>query len=130
MKKIVVIAATALVLAGCSKGTQTQSSSPVAGAQDIAITTAFRPDPPQKGPETLTVSLKDGTGAPVKGASVKIETMMPSMAMRGPSVAAQGNGNGTYSAHLTLQYATKWEFSISAKASGKSGSAQVTVDVK
>lgn len=131
MKTIITLVAAALLIAGCSsKDKESQTSSASAGPQDIAITTAFTPDPPQKGRETLRVTLKDGSGAPVKGATVKIDTTMPSMSMKGPSVAARDNGDGTYTAQLTLQYATDWQFAVSAKAAGKKGVAQVTADVK
>jgi nitrogen fixation protein FixH len=131
MKKIIALVAAALLVAGCTpKDKGTQSSSSVAGQQDIAIATAFTPDPPRKGSDTLTVTLKDGTGAPVKGATVKIDTTMPSMSMSGPSVTAKDNGNGTYTARLSLRYATSWQFAVSAKAAEKTGTARVTADVK
>lgn len=131
MKKIIALVGAALLIAACSsKDKQTQTTSSVSGTQDIAIVTAFRPDPPQKGTDTLTVTLKNGTGAPVKGATVKIDTTMPSMSMSGPSVVAKDNGDGTYTARLTLQYATNWQFAVSANASGKKGVAQLTADVK
>jgi hypothetical protein len=50
--------------------------------------------------------------------------------MSGPSVTAKDNGDGTYSARLALEYATSWQFTVSAKASGKTGTAKVTADVK
>lgn len=132
MKKIIALLAAALLIAGCSsKDKQTQQSSSAAnGPQDLAITTAFTPDPPQKGSDTLIVTLKDGSGATVKGAVVKVDTTMPSMSMSGPSVTAHDNGDGTYTARLSLQYATGWQFAISAKAAGKSGLSQITAEVK
>jgi len=131
VKKIIALVTAALLIAGCSsKDKESKTSSSVAGPQDIAITTAFTPDPPQKGRDALTVTLKDGTGAPIKGATVKIDTTMPSMSMSGPSVVARDNGDGRYTAQLTLQYATNWQFAVSAKAAGKKGVAQVTADVK
>lgn len=131
MKRIIALIVAALLVGACSsKDKQTHTSSPVAGQQDIAIATAFKPDPPQKGAEVLTATLKDRTGALVNGATVKVDTTMPSMSMSGPSVTAHDNGDGTYSARLGLQYATRWQFTISAKSSGKSGVAQVTADIK
>lgn len=131
MKRIIALVVAALLVAGCSsKDKQSQSSSPVAGPQDIAITTAFTPDPPQKGTETLTVTLKDGTGAPVKGATVKIDTAMPSMSMSGPSVTAHDNGDGTYTAVATLAYATTWNFTIKASANGRSAALKISREVK
>ncbi|MDQ6929440.1 MAG: FixH family protein [Candidatus Eremiobacteraeota bacterium] len=131
MKKTIVLIAAALLIAGCgtkSNGSQTTSS--VAGPQDIAITTAFVSDPPRKGINTLNVTLKDGAGTLVKGATVRINTTMPSMSMSGPSVVAKDNGDGTYTAHLRLQYATDWQFAVSARAAGKKGVVQLSADVK
>lgn len=127
--KIVALVAAALLVAGCSsKDQERQTRSAAAG--DLSITTAFAPEPPRKGIDILTVTLKDDTGAPVKGAIVKVDTTMPSMSMPGPSVTAHNNGDGTYSARLALQYATSWQFTVSAKAAGKTGTAHITADVK
>ena len=130
MKTIIILIAAALI-AGCSSHTtKPQFTSTVAGPSDLAITTAFAPDPPQKGADTLTVTLKDSTGAPVKGATVKVATTMPAMNMMGPAVTAHDNGDGTYTAALLLQYATSWQFAITAESNGKSGTAQRTADVQ
>ncbi len=127
--KIVALVVAALLVAGCSsKDQERQTRSTAAG--DLSITTAFAPEPLRKGSDILTVTLKDGTGASVKGAIVKVDTSMPSMSMPGPSVTAHDNGDGTYSARLALQYATRWQFAVSAKASGKTRTANITADVK
>ncbi|MDQ6932457.1 MAG: FixH family protein [Candidatus Eremiobacteraeota bacterium] len=132
MKKIAALVAATLLIAGCSsKGKDTQqSNSGVSGPDDLGITTAFIPNPPQKGPETMTITLKDRTGALVRGAVVKVQTTMPSMSMSGPSSVAHDNGDGTYSARFNLQYATGWQFAISAKAKSKNGRTEVRADVK
>lgn len=97
---------------------------------DLAITTSFSPNPPKQGSDVIVVSLKDGDGKPVTGATVKITTTMPSMSMTGPNAVAKDNGDGTYTANMVLQYATGWTFDISAAAGGKSGATQVKQDVK
>jgi len=131
MKRTIALVVAALLIAGCSsKDKQVQTSSPVEGPSDLSITTVFTPDPPQKGADVLNITVKDGRGALVKGATVKVDTTMPSMSMSGPSVTARDNGDGTYSARLALQFATRWEFAISAKSNGKSGVAHVTAEVK
>lgn len=131
MKKIIALAAAALLIAGCgSKDKAGQSNSAALGANQLIVTTAFTPDPPQKGTDTLTVTLKDVTGAAVKGAVVKLDSAMPLMSMSGPSVIARDNGDGSYTAHLVLKYATTWRFSISARRDGKRGASEVTADVK
>lgn len=131
MKKVVALVAAGLLIAGCSsKDKASQNSAASHGPRDIQITTAFTPDPPRKGADVLVVMLKDGTGVPVKGATVKVETSMPSMSMGGPTVVGKDNGDGTYTARLMLQYATSWQFAVSARAPGKSGISQLTADVK
>jgi nitrogen fixation protein FixH len=121
-------------LAACSSKSDTASSSTsTAQAQqagDFTVTTQFSPEPPKQGPETLTVSVKDASGNPVKGATVKIASNMPSMSMSGPALTATDNGDGTYSAQTNLNYATQWSFDVAVSANGKSGTAHVTADVK
>ena len=131
MKNVALIMTLALLIAGCaSKNQGSQTTANASGASDFRITTAFTPDPPRKGAETLTVTLMDAAGAPVKGATVKVDSAMPSMSMTGPSVSAHDNGDGTYSAHLALEYATDWQFAISAKIDGKTAVAQVKSNVR
>ncbi len=123
----------ALALAGCSSKTDTSSSTTTAAAQragDFTIATQFSPDPPKQGPATITIRLEDAAGNPVKGASVRIVTSMPSMSMAGPTLTAGDNGDGTYSAQTNLNYATPWTFDVRAKAGTKTGHAVVEADVK
>lgn len=131
MKNIIALVAATVLIASCSsKDKETQSSAGTSAAGNLSITTAFTPEPPRKGDDILTVTLKDGTGIPVKNATVKIDTAMPSMSMPGPSVTAHDNGDGSYSARLALQYATRWQFTVSAKANGKTSAVRTTADVK
>ncbi len=94
------------------------------------MATQFAPDPPKQGPETITVTVKDASGNPVKGATVKIGSKMPSMSMTGPNLTATDNGDGTYAAQTNLNYATQWVFEIAVSAAGKNGTVHVTQDVK
>lgn len=96
----------------------------------LTVSTAFSPTPPHQGPETITVTIKDAGGKPVKGAKVKIATNMPSMSMPGPKLTAQDNGDGTYSAQTNLNYATTWSFAVTASAQGKTATATTKVDIK
>lgn len=122
MKYLVVFVALLVVGAGCSNKSASSQG-------DFSVTTAFSPDPPKEGLETLTVTLKDPTGAAVKGADVKIATNMPSMSMHGPTVTAIDHGDGTYAAKMGLQYATSWVFTITASSNGKSAKSEVTENV-
>jgi hypothetical protein len=101
VKHLIVLAAAAILIVGCSskdKNADNQGVAAHASPGSLAINTVFNPDPPRQGAETLTVAVKDVAGAPVKGAVVKITTQMPSMSMSGPGATAADNGDGTYSA--------------------------------
>ncbi len=120
--KYLAVLAIILAVIGCSgKSANSQG--------DFTVATAFSPAPPKEGRETLTVTLTDPSGAPVKGADVAITTAMPSMSMRGPTASATDNGDGTYTAQMGLQYVTSWTFTITAKSGTKSGRSVLTRNV-
>jgi hypothetical protein len=122
-RMILMLAVTALlpVLAACAS----KSSS------DLVLTTAFSPDPPKRGSETITVTVKDDSGNPVRGAKVSVATSMPSMSMQGQSLTAQDNSDGTYSAQASLNEVTTWQFDVKATdANGKTGTAEVRAEIK
>ncbi|MDQ6824918.1 MAG: FixH family protein [Candidatus Eremiobacteraeota bacterium] len=129
MKRLGVLL-TIAVLAGCSTKDTQSTSHATSSADGLAVSVAFSPDPPKQGPETITVSIKDAQGGTIKGATVHIRTTMPQMAMSGPTLSAQDNGDGTYSAQTNLNYTTKWVFDISASAQGKTVKSQITEDIR
>ena len=130
MKHVIAMSLTLLLVIGCNGKQQTANDQQSAVPGDLTIATTFSPDPPKQGSETLTVSVKDASGAPVKGAVVKITTTMPAMSMSGPSTTATDNGDGTYSAALSLQYATSWHFLVTASNDGKTTRSEVVQEVK
>ena len=129
----------ALSLAGCGSSASSSSSSssssatalaPTSSSGAYAMTMSFDPSPPKEGNETISISVKDGSGNAVKGAVVKATTTMPAMSMSGPALTFQDNGDGTYSAVTNMNYRTKWVLDVKATASGKSGTAEFEQDVK
>ncbi|MBC5810110.1 MAG: FixH family protein [Candidatus Eremiobacteraeota bacterium] len=96
----------------------------------LVVSAAFTPAPPKKGFDLITVTVKDLRGKPVTGASVKISSNMPSMAMSGPTLVAREAGHGKYVVRANLNFVTTWAFDIMASAGAKSGSAKLTADVK
>jgi len=127
-------AAIALVIAvtACSnRGSNSSNSGSAASGGELRVSTAFVPDPPRQGPETITVTVKDADGNAVRGATIAITTSMPDMSMKGPKLSAQDNGDGTYSARAILNYATIWTFYVKVTSGdGKTGSVQTKVAVK
>lgn len=131
--RILVAVALASALAACSSKGDTSSTTTTTRSQqagDFTIATHFSPDPPKRGPATITVDVKDAGGAPVKGATVKIVTNMPAMSMSGPTLVASDNGDGTYSAQTNLNYATPWTFDVQVKSGAKTAHASVKADIK
>lgn len=96
----------------------------------LHVSATFRPAPPRQGAETIVVSVKDAAGKPVKAAIVKVGSSMPAMSMAGPSISAHDNGDGTYAAKTTLNFATKWSFAISATHGAQHGATVLQADVK
>jgi len=132
-RRLIVSAALVSALAACSSKSDTSSTTTTTSAQTaggFAVATQFSPDPPTQGPQTITVTVKDASGNPVKDATVKIRSKMPTMSMTGPNLTATDNGDGTYAAQTNLNYATQWVFEIAVSAAGKTGIVHVTQDVK
>lgn len=134
MMKLVGLIAIALIVAGCGSSPSSSSSAttltPASSSGDLTATMSFDPSPPKMGNETISISVKDAAGNAVKGAIVKATTNMPAMAMTGPALTFQDNGDGTYSTVANMNYQTKWVLDVKATASGKSGTAKFEQDVK
>ena len=121
----------AIVLCACSPKSDTAASAAASqAAGDFNVTTQFSPDPPKQGSETITFTIKDASGNPLKGAIVSVATNMPKMSMVGPKLSANDNGDGTYAVQTNLNYATQWTFDVNVAAAGKTGVAHLVADVR
>jgi nitrogen fixation protein FixH len=98
--------------------------------QKLVVSAALNPAPPKAGMETITITVKDAMGKPVKGAAVKVATNMPTMSMTGPTLTAKDAGNGTYVAKTNLNFATTWTFDVTASSGSQKGTTQLRADVK
>ena len=96
----------------------------------LTVALSFAPNPPVKGLDTLTVTVRDANGNPVTGASVRIKSTMPMMSMSGPILTPPDKGSGTYTVRANLEYATTWVFDVTATANGATGTTRVTQSVK
>jgi len=101
-----------------------------AAAPPLMIAVQFAPNPPKRGPETITVRLQDAQSRPVNGAIVRISTAMPAMSMTGPTGRAVSRGNGTYVTAMNLTFTTRWYFTITAQFGGKIVKRVVQRDIK
>ena len=96
-----------------------QAQSPTATA-DLSTD----PNPPARGKNKLTVTLKDGTGKPLAGAQVTMTfymAAMPSMGMA--ALKAEANlteeGSGTYTGNIDLQSGGTWQVTVAAHKDGQ-----------
>jgi nitrogen fixation protein FixH len=110
--------------------TDSMGMSSMAMGSALKVSASLTPTPPKQGRAVITVSVKDHAGMPVKGATVKIASNMPSMSMTGPSVVAHETAPGTYIANENLNFATTWTFDVTASTPKQSGKSQLSADVK
>ncbi|HYU16530.1 MAG TPA: FixH family protein, partial [Candidatus Acidoferrum sp.] len=113
---------------------RTGSSSPgvVQPAGGLAIEASLEPDPPREKGNTLRLGVTDARGAPVEGASVRVQHVMPAMGsmpeMRGSADVADRSG-GRYDARFDLPMAGSWTVEVDVRAAGASGKARFTLTV-
>lgn len=125
-------------LTGC------RSKTPVTGITarpPLSVEVKFDPTPVHVGEEQITVSVRDQTGAPVTGATVKIfpsfETVagghwmpMPGMGRADPASRARDDGDGTYHADVRLNEAAHWIFGVEVTTRQAHATIQRGVEVK
>jgi Cu(I)/Ag(I) efflux system membrane fusion protein/cobalt-zinc-cadmium efflux system membrane fusion protein len=88
------------------------------------VTLTTEPSPPRKGANTLQVQVKDGSGAPVTGAQVRVTffmAAMPAMGMAAMRAAADltESAAGTYTGPLTLASGGTWQVTVVAQKDGR-----------
>lgn len=95
---------------------------PAPTAATLTLTTD--PSPPKKGANTIRVSLKDGSGAPLGGATVRVTFFMPAMPAMGMAAMRENadlaeSAAGTYSGRVTLGSGGTWQVTVVAEKGGR-----------
>jgi len=84
------------------------------------IGVAIAPDPPRVGENTMTIVLRDASGAPVRGATLTPVVSMPAMGAM-PYMESRGTvteaGSGLYRARYGLSMGGDWDARIGIRAS-------------
>ena len=90
----------------------------------ISINLATEPNPPERGKNKLSATLKDDSGKPVAGARVEVTFYMAAMpgmgmaAMRAQSTLPD-RGNGTYAGNIDLGSGGTWQVTVTATKAGQ-----------
>ena len=84
------------------------------GAADVKLDLAFRPGPPKVGPAEAVVTLTDGDGRPVRGATMKLEGNMNHAGMAPVFADATEAEPGRYTAALEFTMGGDWFILVSA----------------
>jgi Cu(I)/Ag(I) efflux system membrane fusion protein/cobalt-zinc-cadmium efflux system membrane fusion protein len=103
-------------------GVSAAAGQPQRASANVSLTSD--PNPPARGKNKLTVTIKDGAGKPVVGAQVTVTfymAAMPSMGMAAIKAltALTPQGNGTYAGDIDLQSGGTWQETIMATKDGR-----------
>lgn len=109
-----------LVLVGCGRGGKDQP--------DIAVELAIEPEPPRLGPATVTVTLHDAGGQPIRGAVVTLEGNMNHAGMVPLFADSAEVAPGRYRAEIEFTMGGDWFILVHAELpDGRSLERQVDV---
>ena len=72
-----------------------------------------------RGPNTVSIVLKDAAGRPIEGATLVVAPVMVTMAMDAPAVGASARGSGRYEAHPVFMMAGEWHLHVRIAAVGQ-----------
>ena len=103
VRKPLVVALCAAVLA--ASGCQKENGTPVL---DINVEWEISPQPPQRGPATVTLRLTDASRRPVAGARITVEGNMSHAGMAPVFGAARETASGQYQAPIEFTMAGDW----------------------
>lgn len=86
-----------------------------APSEDVRVSWQIRPEPARAGSTTVTVALRDSSGAPIQNAGVEIEATMTHPGMRPEMSAAEEIEPGLYESNLNLTMGGDWMLILNAE---------------
>ncbi len=84
-------------------------------ADEIEVKITVDPDPPRVGPARLTLLVKDHSGKPLEGATLKLEGNMAHAGMKPVFADAREDKDGRYRAELEFTMGGDWFILIEGK---------------
>ncbi len=107
---------TLLSLAACSSDPAAPGNTAV--PQEMQISLSTDPAPPQAGPVSLVVEVRDAQGKPVEGAKVSISVKHTGMGHGGISGDMVDQGGGRYQASGSFSMSGTWRAEVKASKEG------------
>ena len=128
MRKILLLLLAVLAAVGAASCTRVE---PQSSPPDVMLNLAVTPDPPSVGLSTLTLTLKDKTGAAIDGATVSIKGDMTHPGMTPVLATIRQSSGGVYSTPFEWTMGGDWVVSVDVKlADGRSFSELFNFSVK
>lgn len=112
----VVLALLLAVLAACGTPVAVQST-----PSNVTIAVQVEPEAPAVGEATLIVTLKDGSGAPIDGATLKVHGDMDHAGMMPVDREVQDSTNGSYRVPFTWTMGGGWIVTVTAQLPNTGG---------
>lgn len=105
-----------LSLAACSSDPAAPGNTPV--PQELQITLSTDPAPPQAGPVSLVVEVRDAQGKPVEAAKVSLTARHTGMSHGGIAGDMVDQGGGRYQASGSFSMSGTWRAEVKASKEG------------
>ena len=113
----------ALGVAGCSQG-----NAPTAAPPDASISLAIEPEPVTVGESTLMVTLRDGSGDAVDGATLNVQGNMDHAGMAAVERVVNVSSSGEYTVPFEWTMGGGWTIIVTASLPDNGGEVSQTFD--
>lgn len=108
----------AAVLAACGSSAQPAAPVEVGSSNQVNIKAESSPNPAVAGDVELILTITDGNGAPIEGATVDISADHTDMTGMGMSGLATEQGGGRYSINANFSMSGNWKLTVYVRKDG------------
>ncbi|RJP49138.1 MAG: hypothetical protein C4586_07910 [Anaerolineaceae bacterium] len=108
----------AAALAACGSSAQPAAPVEVGSSNQVNIKAESSPNPAVEGDVELILTITDGNGAPIEGATVDISADHTDMTGMGMSGLATEQGGGRYSINANFSMSGNWKLTVYVRKDG------------
>ena len=108
----------AVVLAACGGSAQPAAPVESGSSSQVNITVESNPSPAMMGDMELILTITDGDGKPIEGATVDVSADHTDMTGMGMSGLATEQGGGRYSINANFSMSGNWKISVYVRKDG------------